>query len=232
MLYKSCILESVFCTFCLLIIKNDDLQSRYNPNVYTSLKLRFSSFNSKNWQAIALASASLLKLNFKCSSTIPCQRKEQSETLFAYPQLSKRYLRSWHDFPNIMSFKITVHSRMPCNAWFLESVFCTFCLLIIKNDDLQSRYNPNVYTSLKLRFSSFNSKNWQAIALASASLLKLNFKCSSTIPCQRKEQSETLFAYPQLSKRYLRSWHDFPNIMSFKITVHSRMPCNAWFRKN
>ena len=64
MLYKSCILESVFCTFCFLIIKNEDLEGRYNPNVYTWLKLRFSSFNSKDWQAIALASASLLKLNF------------------------------------------------------------------------------------------------------------------------------------------------------------------------
>ena len=40
--------------FSFLILKNDDLQSRYLPNFYTKIKMWFSCFNIGNWQVITL----------------------------------------------------------------------------------------------------------------------------------------------------------------------------------
>ena len=51
---KICIRKTVVFTFCFFITKNDDLHCQYNPYLYTWLKVRFSSFNNKNWHVIAL----------------------------------------------------------------------------------------------------------------------------------------------------------------------------------
>ena len=69
----------------------------------------------------------------------------------------------WQDLKNLWE---SFWNMMFRNFNILKTVVFTICFLITKNDDLRCRYNPYLYTWLKVRFSSFNSENWQQIALS------------------------------------------------------------------